>query len=240
MTEREIWKSTLLERVPWLTHGTSTKDWGSLRYPSKEESGDAWKPARELFVSALGGDPERFVLSGNIHGKKVVEVVCPVNRLDACDGLVTDQAGLMLGVKTADCLPIFFVDTRTRRIAIAHAGWKGVMRGIVLEVMRHFHPNVLVALGPSIGNCHYQIHDARRLRMLKRAHILPEDFVSQGEKHAVDLRAMVVRQLLQAGVSRENIDTSAPCTACHQDRFFSYHAERTISNSLLSVIGRTE
>lgn len=253
------WQSPLLNKIPWLTHATSTRDFGSLRYPNIGETEDPCAESRATFVESLGLDAARVSLAGNEHGNRVSppakEGLRGGLRVPHCDGLITSESGVALALKTADCLPIFFVDPVTRTVAISHAGWKGVASGIAIETVRAFlargsrPQDLLVAIGPSIGPCHYEIGAPRRDDMLARTpFVLPDDFSSIGvpyegrgrpgddeEKFMVDLRAMVVRQLVSSGVTAMHIDASAPCTACERERFFSYHLTRG-PDQLLSVI----
>jgi len=227
-----------------LAHGTATRDFGSTRYPDFDEE-DATRENRERFVRELGLDPSRLVVSENVHGRAVATVAAASSPImHTCDGLLTSEPGLVLGVKTADCLPLFFVDPASRTVAIAHAGWKGVAAGIAIEALRAMSNTgcqgktpgvnrVLVAIGPSIGACHYAIRDDRRDEMLARTpFVSPDDFMDG----RVNLRAIVTRQLVSSGILPSNIDASAPCTACHPDKFASYFLSHDASQGMLSVV----
>ncbi len=256
-----IWLSELLSKQEWVAHGTATLAFGSTRYPNAGEE-DANVENRAKFLRALGLDPSRLVASENVHGKSVSRVSPPsvkeglgvvLDRIADCDGLVTTTPSIVLATKTADCLPIFIADPTTRTVAIVHAGWKGVMAGIAIEAVRafvdhgSFARDLIVAIGPSIGPCHYVIHGERRDEMLATTpFVREEDFVittpnpslkEEGRReYRVDLRAIVVRQLVSSGVLATNIDASAPCTACHPDRFASYFLSRDMSQGMLSAI----
>lgn len=237
------WQSALLNEIPWLAHGTATRDFGSTRYPGEGEE-DTTAGNREKFLRALGLDPSRLTVSGNVHGNRVSTPAKEgpgggLRRIENSDGVITSNPGLVLGTKTADCLPLFFVDPTTRTVAIAHAGWKGVASGIAIEAVRAFsergsHPSdLIVAIGPSIGPCHYQVSAERRAEMLARTPFISPDDFSDGR---VDLRAVVVRQLVSSGVAAQNIDANSPCTACEPDRFWSYVLLQDASDGMLSVI----
>ncbi len=238
------WRSSLLEQFDWVTHATSTREDGSLRYPNPDETADPWKPARDAFVASLAFDPRRLVMSGNKHGRSVVYVSGRDHgRVDGVDGLVTDEPHVPLGVKTADCLPIFFVETETRTVGLIHAGWKGVAAGIPTEGAELmsgrglYLETLYAAIGPSIGPCHYIVHKERRDEMLASHPLVSEsDFRETSEGFHADLRTMAVRMLTTAGIPLENIDASAPCTACEPDKFFSYHLGRNKFDSMLSII----
>ncbi len=257
----QIWQSALLSKIPWLAHGTSTKDFGSLRYPNVGETEDPCAENRAAFVESLGLDAGKLFLSGNEHWNWVEfggrnaffpNLVPPPfqggvrggSRVPSCDGLLTNESDIALAIKHADCLPLFFVDPATRTVAISHAGWKGVASGIAIETARAFlergtrPEDLLVAIGPSIGPCHYSVHDERRDEILARTpSVSLDDFTRLLEPGtwSIDLRAIVTRQLVSSGVLSANVDASAPCTACHPDLYFSYHLTRGMEQ-MLSVI----
>jgi len=209
------WTSSLLKQIPWLVHSTSTRNNGSLRYPNQDETEDLWKGARDTFVRRVGADPSRLVVSGNRHDAFVAYVTnASAGRIDGVDGLLTDTPGLVLGVKTADCLPIFVVDPVKRLVGLFHAGWKGIEAGMPRTAIEAFvaqgsDPNkLLVAIGPSIRACHYQR----------------------------SLQDEAMEQFIASGTCRNHIDATAPCTACCLDEYFSYHISRERYESMLSVI----
>lgn len=232
-----VWQSALLNHIPWLAHGTATRDFGSTRYPNEGEE-DATAENRARFLRELGLDPSRLAASGNEHGNRVEAVSAP-GRVENCDGLITSDQGLALGTKTADCLPLFFVDPATRTVAVAHAGWKGVASGIAIEAVRAFlergsrPQDLLVAIGPSIGPCHYHVSPERRGDMLARTPFISASDFADGR---VDLRAIVARQLAASGVIETNVDARPPCTACEPERFWSYVLLQDASQGMLSVI----
>lgn len=236
-----VWQSSLLSKIPWIAHGTATRDFDSTRYPNGGEE-DTAADNRARFLHALGLDPSRLAVSGNEHGNHVAAVSEP-GYVPDCDGLIASDPNLILGTKTADCLPLFFVDPATRTVAIAHAGWKGVASGIAIESVRAFlergarPQDLLVAIGPSIGPCHYSVSEERRADMLART-----PFISTGDfsENRVDLRAITVRQLVASGVLPSNVDAAAPCTACESDRFWSYVLLQDASRGMLSVISIKE
>jgi len=236
----DIWQSKLFEQIPWLFHATSTKGFGSLRYPNQDETTDPWQSARENFYQEIGIEPKNVVMSGNIHGNKVIKVSFNEagRRVQGYDGLITNEIGLALVVKTADCLPLFFVDQKNKIIGLIHAGWKGVAANIAAEAVEEFkklgsNPSeLLVAIGPSIKKCHYDISQERTKEMTGWEKYLTE----KNGKFFADLQAAVVDELLAAGVARENIDADPPCTMCEPEKYFSYHSSGKFEDSLLSII----
>lgn len=164
---------------------------------------------------------DRVVRCRQVHGADVVTYHEPrhsdVAVLGHGDAIVTDQAGVLLAVTVADCVPVFIVDRRQRLLGLAHAGWRGTAEGVVgstLEAMRRLGANtesLHVHLGPAIcGGC-YEVG--------------PEVRAALGgprETRHVDLRAHIARGLAEAGVAGERLTASAACTRCDPGSFFSY------------------
>ena len=158
----------------------------------------------------------------------------------ASDALLTSTPGLLLAVRTADCLPILIVDPRCRAVAAVHAGWRGTAGAVsaraVQEMARHFasRPEELqVAIGPGIcGRC-YEVGPevARRFSPW-----LPE-LADASRPLLVDLAEVNRRQLFAQGVPLGSIHTGAPCTACSEAEFYSYRRERANAGRMLSAIG---
>ncbi|MFH1253779.1 MAG: peptidoglycan editing factor PgeF [Candidatus Uhrbacteria bacterium] len=235
-----IWQSPLLQQVPWLFHATSTKDFGSLRYPNPGDLEDLQKLNRKKFYQEIGIDSKKVIMSGNVHDKKIAIVSSQETgqRIEGCDGLITTEPDLTLAVKTADCLPIFFVDPKNKFIGLVHSGWKGTVKNIAVVAVEEFKKigsdptDLLVALGPSIKKCHYDIKSERTVEMAA----LKKYFKNHNGKIFIDLQAAVVDELLAAGVLSKNIDRETPCTMCEPEKYFSYHLSGKIEESLLSVI----
>jgi len=242
----DFWQSPLLQKIPWLFHTTSTKDFGSLRYPNPGDLEDLQKPNREKFYQEIGIDSNKVVMSGNVHGNLITVVSSKetAQRIEGCDGLITAEPGLTLTVKTADCLPLFFVDHKNKFIGLVHSGWLGTVKNIAAVAVEEFKKlgsnptDLLVAIGPSIKACHYDIKP-EKLEEIKSIYPNSNNWkkylLEKDGKVFVDLQTAVVDELLAAGVNRNNIDSNPPCTMCEPEKYFSYHATGE-NNSSLSVI----
>ena len=156
-------------------------------------------------------------------------------KVRKADGILTDRTNLPIAVRTADCLPIFVYDPRNRVIGILHAGWKGTRKGIVanaLSVMLkkwHTKPSeLIVAFGPSIRPCCYEVG-----KVFKR--YFPNEVYKKGEKYFLDTPLVNQRQLLKAGIKKENIYDCGTCTSCSRD-FFSYRRQGEQAGRMLSVM----
>lgn len=177
--ELTILRAKTLQKIPWLVHGFSTRQGGitgeygggQLNLGVTKEDGHASVDKnRELFKKALGaetkGKPWPLVQVRQIHSAIIHRVRGSEPHPVAGDGLITDAPGILLAVKTADCLPVIAVDTVGRAVGVFHAGWRGTVQRIVEkgigEMRRQFGSdpaNVRVAIGPGIGSCCYKVGD---------------------------------------------------------------------------------
>ena len=143
----------------------------------------------------------------------------PGTVYDHCDGLWSDEPGLGMLLLTADCLPIAIARTNGERpaLAILHAGWRGLLAGIVGVGVRTLGGAVAAAIGPAIGPCCYEVGEevAEPFREAFGA-----DIVENGR---LDLWTSAERALRAAGCERvERFDL---CTSCNSDRFFSHRRD---------------
>ncbi|MEE8184509.1 MAG: peptidoglycan editing factor PgeF [Acidobacteriota bacterium] len=210
----------ILRRVPGLRHGFTTRLSGTGRL-----EGEAL--ARRI---GLGRFPP--VPLTQVHGDQIVVVreKSPRSPQTEADAVATDLRRTLLLIRTADCVPILLVDPDHGAIAACHAGWRGISLGIarigVETLVREFRSapaRILAGIGPAIGECCYQVGEEVR-----------ESFHSNGQEPAegefledrdgrlrLNLRLAVVRQLRQAGVPGDRIQSLGLCTACHPDWFYS-------------------
>jgi hypothetical protein len=165
-----------------------------------------------------------------------------------CDALTTRAARILLGVKTADCVPIILGDARTGACAAVHAGWRGTLNEIVPRTLERMSAeygtraaDVRAAIGPAAGACCYEVGgeviEAFRQKFTDADHLL----TPTRENHArIDLKRANQEQLAAAGLTASRIHIAPLCTICRTDLFFSYRREKSIygrTGRLMSVIG---
>jgi YfiH family protein len=154
------------------------------------------------------------------------------------DALTSDRAGVRVGVRTADCVPILLVGPSIPVVAAIHAGWRGSAANIAAATVRELAArwkirpgNLRAAIGPSIGVCCYQVGP----EVAHRFERWDSDMkLAQGPVH-LDLPAINEAQLRAAGVA--DIWKSGECTFCLATRFFSFRREREQAGRMLSFIG---
>ena len=174
----EILRSEVLD-LRWLVHGFSTRVGGySAAYGgsslnlgfTKDDTRAAVEHNREAFLRALDADPGawRLVTQRQVHSD-LIHYVTAADAHPTGDGLITDVPGLLLGVQTADCLPVLLVDTKRRAVGAFHAGWRGTLQRIVEkgagEMRRQFGSapaDLRAAIGPGIHSCCYQVGEEVR------------------------------------------------------------------------------
>jgi YfiH family protein len=217
-----------------------------------QDSFDAVTANRRRWRTALAGKRERLgrptglVTLKQMHSSLTRRVGAADARERASlwgDGLITDEPGVLLGIQTADCLPILIADTRRRAVGAFHAGWRGTLKGVVergIESMRKdfgSEPRDMVAaIGPGIGPCCFEVGDEVRRPFAERYSYAPELFSAEG-KPRLDLVEANRRQLLSAGLSPEAVFAIRECTSCRTDLFFSYRAEHGRTGRMMAGIG---
>lgn len=216
------------------------KDSGVIHaFSSKEQAN------QEEFLKALGLNRKDLVLMEQVHGRRVKWIGGKDKGkvIAETDGLATDQPGIVLGVKTADCQPLLFYDPVRKIIAAVHAGWRGVLvriaqRAVDLLILKGSLPeNILVFIGPAIGSCCYSVEPERAKRFLTEFGDLPGMTKKKGKKVFLDIMIPTVNQLVHSGVLKSNIFSAAVCTA-ESDQFFSHRAAGGSQlGSMLAIIG---
>jgi len=177
---------------------------------------------RDRLAAAIGLPADRVVWMNQVHGDHVEFVDAPrADAFDATDALVTTTPGLALAVVTADCVPVLMSDSRAGVLGAAHAGRVGAAKGVVLRTLEAMlaagahAADVSVLLGPAVSGDNYEV---------------PEDMAADVEAllpgsrattavgtPALDLRAGIARQLIEAGVTA--IDVDSRCTAADPTLF---------------------
>jgi YfiH family protein len=161
-----------------------------------------------------------------VHGTDVLELSTWQGDLVNADAAVSRQAGQVCVVMTADCLPVLFCDQQGRQVAAAHAGWRGLVDGVLEQTLATFAEpaQVLVWLGPAIGPNAFEVGAEVRAAFLAKDAAANRAFVPQGQgKYLADLYLLARMRLQAAGVKA--IYGGDFCTYRDQKRFFSYRRD---------------
>jgi YfiH family protein len=193
---------------------------------------------RRRLAQAVGFDVDQLTLAGQVHGVAVCRVE-QAGLYPGYDGLVTRQAGLVLGITAADCAAVMFYEPERRLLGACHAGWRGVVGGVVENTLA-----ALQALGGRVEALWAYMSPCIGLESFEvgpevAAYFEPEAVHRRPEwpRPHVDLAGALVRRLRRAGVPASQI-TVTPCdTALQTQDFFSYRAERGQTGRMLGFIG---
>jgi YfiH family protein len=175
-----------------------------------------------------------------VHGAVAVEADAFGTRSagagEQADAIVGRRAGAAVGVRVADCVPVLVADEDTGAVAAIHAGWRGVVAGVVRAGVDLLAPagrdprrrSLVAAIGPCIGPCCFEVGAdvAERVGFVVR---------SAGDKAYVDLRAAVRAQLRALGLDDDRIEDVPGCTK-HELRFHSFRRDGADSGRMLAAI----
>jgi YfiH family protein len=204
-----VYRAEALERLGWLEHGFGTRH------------------------SSL---PANLTTLRQVHSDIAIRAGGRSGIIGEGDALIAETPGTLVAVKTADCLPILIADVRRRRVAAIHSGWRGAVRQIAPKTLRAMGSDpadVLVAMGPAIGPCCYEVGPEVAIEFRE---LFPER-TDLDRRTKIDLGEANRRQLIAAGVPAGRIYTAALCTRCCGGEFYSWRRERERAGRMYSWIG---
>lgn len=256
-----LWRSRLLDSLPWLVHGVTERVGGASTAPFASlnlglhvgDDAERVRENRERVAIAAGLPLSHMVCAAQVHGSEAALVSAEdagrgasvfSDAIPGADALVADEAGLLLALFFADCLPILLADRENRVVAVAHAGWRGLVGGVIENTLQTMTgrfgsrpESVVAAIGPGIGPCCFEVGG-------EVAERFPAAVMESGaeDKAHVNLAEAARLRLVQVGVSPASIESAGICTACHTERFFSHRAEhgRTGRMGAFIAIRRSE
>jgi YfiH family protein len=240
-----------ITRLGWIQLGFLTRKGGVSPPPYdslnlSDSNGDQKENVSQNKAQAavtFGFDLSRLVLLKQAHRDKILFLKEPLSTLSPSleleyDAMITNVPDIFLGILSADCVPIFAVDQKNKVIAAIHAGRQGTALHITTKVLRKMKEefgslpeDLLIALGPSIGFCCYEIDE----KVFQPEWDLFSIPVTDG-KRMVDLARINIAQIEEEGIEEEQIFWVDLCTSCHNNLLFSYRKEGKTGRQL-SFIG---
>ncbi|MGB0669962.1 MAG: peptidoglycan editing factor PgeF [Rhodospirillales bacterium] len=184
---------------------------------------------RARAVARAGAEGAPLVTCHQVHSARAVTVTEPWEAAAApqADALVTKERGLALGILTADCAPVLFLDAEAGVIGAAHAGWKGAVTGVLtatleaMEALGARRPHIRAAVGPCIHAASYEVGPEFRDRFLGEDRAFHAYFTAgPGDRWQFDLPGFVAGRLTALGL--ETVGESPADTRTDEQRFFSY------------------
>jgi YfiH family protein len=231
-------------------HGFSTRQGGvSVGRYATLNLGAKWgdDPAaiaqnRQRLAAAGGFALERLYTARQVHGARVAlvgESTAPERVAETeADALVSQVPGAVLGIYTADCVPVLISDGEGR-VAAAHAGWRGTVAGVAAAAVEALvslgarREHLRAALGPSICVRCFEVGEEVADAF---APLAPSSVRRDGSKPHVDLWVANRALLVAAGVAADRIDAQPPCTMCAPERFFSFRRDGAQIGQQLSFV----
>lgn len=224
--QHRYYYSSFFAQYSNIFHGTTTKQFGPV---------DRDSSAIDTLCKEFSRQKRDCIIGQQIHGNLVKNVSLgdQGKAIDSVDGLVlmgTSKAkSLLLGVFTADCVPVFFYDPKESLIGICHAGWRGTHEKIVQKMVQECKKNgsdpksLRVYLGPHIRSCSYDVPKARA-DLFKAGYGEDSSVITEFEgKLYLNLSEAIRIDLVREGIETSSIDhDSSPCTFCQSNEFYSY------------------
>lgn len=251
----------ILEKTGLVLNGFSTREGGV----SKEHlstmnlgfsRGDLESNVLEnhkIISEAIGFDYKNIVTTNQTHTTNVrivtekdkgKGIITPRDYSDV-DGLITNVRNLPLATYYADCVPLYFLDTKNKVIGLSHSGWKGTVNKIALVTVNIMKENfgtdskdVIACIGPSICQSCYEISDdvAKEFMVAFKGHE-KEILIDKGnEKYQLDLWKANVLNFVESGIELSNIAVTDICTCCNKDILFSHRGLKGMRGNLAAFL----
>jgi polyphenol oxidase len=212
-----------LEHFPALDAFGSIRHAFIARIPGIDVSADKAEALKRLdavhreYRREIGIGDWPLLTAQQLHSDKIAVIDAPLDcdqEFAGCDGLITNQRKIALGIHVADCCAVYIVDPKTAAVGLVHSGKKGTELAIASKAIQQMRedfgsnpPDLIIQLSPCIRPPHYEI----------------------------DFAANIIEQCRAAGVKQ--IHDSGVCTACDLDRYYSYRAEKGKTGRMLALLG---
>jgi polyphenol oxidase len=180
--------------------------------------------------------PSEPVWLEQIHSSRVFDAAksASLQQADAC---FAAEAGIVCAVMTADCLPLLMCDVKGTRVAAIHAGWRGLLAGIIGNTVAAMQClDLLVWLGPAIGPDCFEVGDEVRAAFMEKSADFGVAFKKQGGgKWLADIYQLARIDLAALGINK--VYGGNFCTVTEQDRFYSYRRDK-VTGRMATLIWR--
>jgi purine-nucleoside/S-methyl-5'-thioadenosine phosphorylase / adenosine deaminase len=221
----QVYQFENLTRYASIVHGISSMAFGSMKdEASKQIDRDRLKKFGKVI-----GIRDEIVCMKQIHSGNVSVVAeDKALRIPDTDSLVTNKLHIPLAVLTADCLPILLYDPKNGVVALAHAGYKGLLSHVIehtVEIMnsqfKSEPKDIIVGIGPGIERDCYEVSVALIEKFQETFPGFENIFVEKNQKYFLDLVGIARQTLEKEGLLKEHIEVMNICTKCDPN-FYSY------------------
>lgn len=236
--EERFFKFSNLSSYPEIIHGISKRSYGDMKLGHRPE--EEIIKNREQFFQDLGIPANQIVISQQVHSSHIIVVDKPSPVISATDGLITAAKGLSLMITVADCLPVLIYDPMQKVVGILHAGWRGIIKQIVIEAIEQLDDlgsepeNLIVGIGPGICQKHFIVKNDVLEKFLD---FYPSATFVRNNDGYVDLKKAVLIDLKKKGVLSGNIEVSGVCPSCDNGIYGSFRKEGESVLASAAIIG---
>lgn len=228
--------------------GVSPAPWASLNLGGTVgDSVEAVRQNHELMLGALGLKRDQAVTTWQVHSADVVVARYPIRGrrwLAQADGIVTDRADISLVMRYADCTPLLFHDPVQGVVGIAHAGWRGTVKGVGVNVVRTMQrffgskpAHIQVLIGPTISPQRFQVGEEVVAAVYQHFGTLDGLMTRDPADNTAYVDLWAANQLDLQRVGVEQIEIIPICTVQRTDEFFSHRGEKGRTGRFGAVIG---
>ncbi len=246
-----VWlRHRVLKHIPWLVNAFSTRIGGVSPFPFGDMNlsfnlGDKAELVREnfrIFGKAVGIPVDHMIYSDQVHSANVICVsskekgmgIIRDRDFSDVDGLITDEAGVCLVTSHADCVPLYFVDTVKRVIALSHAGWRGTAGNIcrnTVDAMREYYgtdpADITACIGTSICKDCYEIGsdvagEFRESFSAGQIDSILQPVKDNEGKYLLNLAEANRIRMMESGIPYDRIYMPDLCTSCNTSWLHSH------------------
>lgn len=245
--EEGFFKFSNLSKFREIIHGVSQRSYGDMRFGRLPQRNIIQN--RQGFFQDLNIGIDEVVVAGLKHGAKITMVggqergkgtIDPQTVIPGRDGLMTRDRNVYLMITIADCLPIFIYDSPLQIVSILHAGWRGIVGGIVSHSIEKFKncgsesENLVIGIGPGICQRHFVVKNDVLAKF--QEHYPKATFIRNHDGY-VDLKKAVEIDFIKAGVTKTNLEISTDCPSCRNGIYGSFRKEGKFAPASAAVIG---
>ncbi len=232
--------------------GVSEGEYKSLNMAfNKNDNRENVEENYRRIAEVLGIDTRNMVLSNQVHDNKIRVVhesdrgkgIYKKSDIIGIDGLMTNIADVALVTFYADCVPVFLFDPVKKVISLVHSGWRSTLKEISKEAvlkMREVYgcepSDIEAAVGPSIGQCCFEVGEDVYLQFISAFKWCGEYCKKLEEKWFIDLPGIIRRTLESEGLKENKIVLSGICTKCNKDIFFSHRGDNGKTGTLSAIM----
>ena len=196
------------------------------------------KIERKAFAKKVGFNSQNLIVPNQTHSTNV-NFVSTAKLIKSCDGIFTNEKNIACSIQVADCMPIFVAHLSKNVFGLVHAGWRGLVNGILENSARliiekgYRLSDFEIIIGPSIQKCCFEVRDDI-VQKFKSEFVIQTD---ENGKYKVDLQKYALSELMDSGFEKSKIKFISECTYCLKEKYHSYRRDGKNSGRMIGLIG---